>query len=58
MKNKYSFKDKIQAIGGFLILMYAVILIGFIWFDFGLMFKILLTNTVLVALIWFMDNFS
>lgn len=56
-KNNYSFKDKIQTIGGFLLLMYAFILIGFVWFDFELMFKILITNTILIGLIWFIDSF-
>lgn len=52
----YSEKEKIQTIGGFLLVMYAPILIGFIWFDTELMLKILLTNGVLVGVVWVFDK--
>jgi hypothetical protein len=52
----YSGKEKIQTIGGFLLVMYAPILICFIWFDTELMLKILLTNSVLVGAIWLFDK--
>ena len=52
----YSEKEKIQTMGGFLLVMYAPILIGFIWFDTELMLKILLTNSVLVCVVWIFDK--
>ena len=52
----YSEKEKIQTVGGILLVMYAPILIGFIWLDKELMLKILLTNSVLVGVVWIFDK--
>jgi uncharacterized membrane protein len=53
---KYSTKEKVQTVGGFLAVMYAPIFIGLIWFDTELMIKIIMTNTVLIFFIWIFDR--
>jgi len=47
---------KYKLLGGVLLVMYAPILIGFIWLDTELMLKILLTNSVLVGVVWIFDR--
>lgn len=53
---QFSFTEWIQAIGGFLLLMYVPLLIGLIWFDTQIMIKMLATNTVLVLGVWLADR--
>jgi len=53
---KYPTKEKVQTIGGFLVIMYAPIFIGLIWFDTELMLKIIMTNAVLIFFVWIFDR--
>lgn len=46
---EFTFKDWVQTIGGFLIMLYIPLFIGLIWFDFILFGKLLLTNSILIG---------
>ena len=53
---KYSTKEKVQSVGGFLTCMYAPLLIGLIWFDPEFLMKIIITNAILIVFIWLFDR--
>lgn len=39
---------KLKTIGGLLIIMYIPLIIGLVWFDFKIIFKIIITNSILL----------
>lgn len=53
---EFTFKDWVQIIGGFLIMLYIPLFIGLIWFDFILLGKLLLTNTILIGSCYLIDE--
>jgi len=52
----YSYSDKIKTIGGFCFMMYFPLFISWIWIGGCFVPKMIITNTIIILLIWLIDT--